>query len=111
MSVYYVVQWTVRPTDVPSCEAQLSVIARHIMAKHPGIKGIRTFRQSWGPLPRRAYIWYEEYDSLTGMDEELKNETPECAEVWEPVERMAEPGSYVAAIWTDPNRDIWFQRN
>ena len=110
MSIYHVVQWTVRPSDVPACEAQLAVICAHIKAKHPGIKSIRTYRQAWGPLPRRAYIRYEQYDGLTAMDEESKNETPECAEVWEPIERMAQEGTYIAGIWSDPNRALWFER-
>ena len=110
MSVYYVVQWSLRPADVDACEAQLAIISAHVKAKHPGVKSIRTFRQAWGPLPRRAYLWFEEYASLTAMEEDGKNETPECAEVWAPIERMALEGSYIAAVWTDPQRQVWFER-
>ena len=108
MSVYYVVQWSVRPSDVEACEAQLAVISAHIKAKHPGIKSVRTFRQDWGPQPRRAYCWFEEYQSLSAMEAEA--ETRECIEVWEPIERMAQEATYIAGIWSDPNRDVWFER-
>jgi hypothetical protein len=111
MSVFYVVQWSVRPADERACEDQLAIISRHIRTKHPGIKSIMTFRQAWGPLPRRAYMYFEEYAGLTGMEEEGKNETPECVEIWAPIERMALEGSYIAAVWSDPNRNVWFERD
>ena len=108
MSVFYVAQWSVRPADVSACEAALAVIAQHIREAHPGIKSIQTFRQAWGPQPRRAYIWYEEYDSLTAMENE--KETPECALVWKPVEEMSMEGTFFGSVWSDPNRSLWFIR-
>ncbi len=59
MSVYYVVQWSVRPVDVGPCQDQLAIISSHVKAQPPGIKSIRTFPQAWGPLPRRAYLRFE----------------------------------------------------
>ena len=108
MSVFYAAQWSVRPKDVTACEAALGIISEHIQKSHPGIKSVQVFRQAWGPNPRRAYLWLEEYASLTAMESEP--ETPECATVWQPVEDMALEGSYVCSVWTDPNRSIWFNR-
>ena len=108
MSVYYAAQWSVRPHDVAACEAALAVISAHIQKDHPGCKGVQVFRQVWGPNPKRAYLWLEEYASLSAM--EAEPETPACAVVWRPVEDMALEGSYICSVWTDPNRSAWFSR-
>ena len=108
MSVYYAAQWSVRPHDVAACEAALGHIASHLQEVHAGCKSLQVFRQVWGPNPRRAYLWLEEYPSLSVM--EAEPETPECIEVWKPVEDMALEGSYVCSVWTDPNRSLWFSR-
>jgi quinol monooxygenase YgiN len=108
MSVYYAAQWSVRPSEVAACEAALGTIAEHVRSSHPGVRSLQVLRQAWGPNPRRAYLWLEEYASLAAM--EAEPETPKCAEVWQPVEDMALEGSYLCSVWTDPNRSLWFSR-
>jgi hypothetical protein len=108
MSVFYCAQWSVRPHDVVACEAALSVIAKHVRRAHPSVLSLQVLRQTWGPNPRRAYLWLEEYASLSAM--EAEPETAECTEVWTPVEDMALEGTYVSSLWTDPNRSLWFSR-
>jgi len=108
MSVYFVAQWSVRQTAIPTCEEALSSITEHIKKDHPSIKSVQVLRQVWGPYARRAYWWLEEYESLSAMESERS--TPECAEVWRPVETMAQEGTYLCSIWSDPNRSLWFNR-
>jgi hypothetical protein len=36
--------------------------------------------------------------------------TPRCEEIWQPIHRLAEAGTFTAAIWTDPQRNLWFER-
>jgi len=61
-----------------------------------------------GTGPRRAYVWYVEYESLTTM--EADPGTPRCEEVWKPAHALAEAGTFSAANWTDPQRSLWFER-
>jgi len=108
VAIYYVAEWSVNQNDAAACEVTLAAIGRHIRAEHPSIRSLRTFRQAWGPAPRRGYVWLEEFESLTTMDADPG--TPECEEVWRGVHALAEPGTFRAAIWTDPQRGIWFER-
>src|SRR5215216_2671901 len=108
MSIYFVAQWSVRQSSVETCEQALSCLADHIKQDHPSIKSVQFFRQVWGPNARRAYYWLEEYESLTVM--EVERSTPECAKVWHPIESMAQDGTSVCSIWSDPNRSLWFAR-
>jgi hypothetical protein len=108
MSIYYVASWSVNQNDTSACEEALAAIGEHISAEHPSIRSVRTFRQAWGPAPRRAYAWYEEYESLTAM--EADPGTPRCEEIWSPVHGLAGAGTFSAAIWTDPQRGLWFER-
>jgi len=108
MSIYFAAQWSVRQPGVADCEEALNKIAEHIKQDHPAIKSVQVFRQVWGPFARRAYFWLEEYESLTALESERS--TPECAEVWKPIEEMAQDGTYVCSIWSDPNRSLWFNR-
>jgi hypothetical protein len=108
MSIYYVATWSVNQNEVARCEDALAAIAEHIRADHPSIQSLRTFRLAWGSAPRRAYTWYEEYQSLTAM--EADPGTPVCEAIWQPIHGLAEPGTFTAAIWTDPQRGIWLQR-
>jgi hypothetical protein len=107
MSVFYVAQWSIRPRNVAACEQALAVITDHIKVSHTGILSTRVYRQMWGPYPRRAYLWLEEYANLTAMESEP--ETPKCAEVWQPIEDMALEGTYLCSVWSDPNRSIWIR--
>lgn len=108
MSVFYFAEWSVRPGDVSACEAALTLIAEHVQQTHPGVLSLQIFRQAWGPNPRRAYLWMEEYASLSAMESEP--ETPACTEVWKPLEELALEGTYICSVWSDPNRSLWFRR-
>jgi hypothetical protein len=108
MSIYYVAEWSVRQSDVEACEKALAAITDHIRHEHPSVKSIRVYRQTWGPKPRRAYRWYEEYESLTVMENEP--ETPRCRAVWMPIEELAMPGTFFGSIWADRSRASWFVR-
>jgi len=108
MSIYYVATWSVNQNDAGACDDALTAIAEHIRAEHPSIRSLRTFRQAWGPAPRRGYAWYEEFESLAAM--EADPGTPLCEEIWKPIHRNAEAGTFRGAIWTDPQRGLWFER-
>ena len=108
MSVYYVAEWSVSQSDAAACEAALARLAEHIREAHPDIQSIRTFRQAWGPSPRRAYIWYEEFASLAAMESEI--ETPDCVEAWRPIHALALAATFLGSVWTDPQRSLWFER-
>jgi hypothetical protein len=83
-------------------------MAAHVYKVHPSVLSLQIFRQTWGPNPRRAYLWLEEYASLSALESEPEN--PDCVTVWTPVEDMALEGTYVSSLWTDPNRSLWFNR-
>ncbi len=108
MSVYYVAAWSVAEPDAAACEAALVNLAEHIRDAHRAIRSVRTFRQAWGPAPRRAYVWYEEFESLAAL--EAEPETPACAEAWRPIHGLALPATFSGAIWTDPQQGLWFER-
>ena len=47
-------------------------------------------------------------DSLASLEAEA--ETPACAQAWRPIHALAQPGTFTGAIWTDPQRSLWFER-
>ena len=104
----YAAQWSVRPAEVTGGEQAPKTVAEHVRASHPGVRSVQVYRQSWGPYPRRAYLWLEEYASLAALESEP--ETSDCAVVWQPVEAMAETGTYVCNMWSDLNRAIGLTR-
>lgn len=108
MSIHLVYQWSIRPEDASACEDQLATVVEHIRDDHPGVLGVRTIRQWSGPLPRRAYIWLEEYESLTAF--ESGADTPRCLEVWRPLEAMAQPGTWTASVWVDGAERLQLRR-
>ncbi len=108
MSVYYVAQWSVAEPETQACEAAMGQLAEHVRTSHPAIRSVRTLRQAWGAAPRRAYVWYEEFDSLASLEADA--EAPACAESWRPIHALALPGTFTGAIWTDPQRGLWFER-
>jgi hypothetical protein len=108
MSVYIVYQWSIRPEDSERCNDQLERIAGHVGKDHPEILGVRTFIQSTGPLPRRAYIWWEEWPSLTTLEED--EGTPLCMELWKPIEAMAQAGTWTSSMWLDAPPAAQFTR-
>jgi hypothetical protein len=97
MGVFYVAQWSVRPADEQACNEALQVIRDHIEKDHAVVQTVRVFRQAYGGLPRRSYLWMEEYPSLTAMESDV--ETEACKSVWKPIEDMAQPGTYVTSLW------------
>lgn len=107
MSIYYVAGWSINQNDVTACEEALAAIGAHIRYEHPTIRSLRTFRQAWGPAPRRGYVWYEEFESLAAM--EADPGTPRCEEIWKSVHGLAEAGTFSAGIWTDPLHELWFE--
>jgi len=99
MAMYVVFQWSIQPEDDPRCKELLAGVADHIRAEHPEITATRLYSQWAGPLPRRAYIWTEEYADFEALDSgEL---TPTCLEVWKPIEQMAQPGTWTTSVWFD----------
>ncbi len=107
MSVFYVAQWSVAEPDHAACEEAVVRLAEHVRSAHPGIRTVRTLRQAWGPLPRRAYIWVEEFESLSAMDAEP--ETPECNAAWQPIHDLSLAATFTGSVWTDPQRAVWFE--
>jgi hypothetical protein len=108
MSVYYVARWSVAEPDAASCEAALGLLADHIRDAHPAIRSVRTFRQAWGPEPAERTSWSEEFESLTALEAEA--ETPACTDAWRPIHALSLPATFTGAVWTDPQRDLWFER-
>jgi len=108
MSVYHVAQWSVNEQDADACGKAIEVIAGHIRADHAAAASLRTYRQSVGPLPLRTCFLQVEYESLTAMDADP--ETPACDQVWAPIFGLAQPGTFLVSIWSDPQRASWFVR-
>jgi len=108
VSVYYVAQWSVAEPHALACEEALAQLSEHIQHAHPRIRSVRTFRQAWGPSPRRAYVWYEEFESLSAMESEP--ETPQCSEAWRQIHDLALPATFAGSVWMDPQRALWFER-
>jgi len=107
VSIYYVAQWSIPESRKEACEEAIKAILAHIQAEHAAIRSVRVFRQVWGPLPRRAYQWYEEYESLSALEQDVS--TPQCEEVWALIYALAQD-SFLAGLWSDPQRDLWVQR-
>ena len=108
MGLYVVFQWSVNPADQATCDKQLATITEHIRTDHPQILSTRVFKQWTGPLPRRAYTWMEEYESLTKVDE--GEMTPACLEVWKPVEDRAQAGTFTTSVWFDGPEEAHLRR-
>jgi hypothetical protein len=108
VSAFYVAQWSVAEPDTAACEAALVKLAEHIHSAHHAILSVRTFRQAWGPAPRRAYVWYEEFSGIASL--EAEPETPACAAAWRPIHALALDATFTGAVWTDPQRSMWFER-
>ena len=99
MAMHVVFQWSVLPEEQGRCQELVGKIAEHIRTDHPEITATKLFMQWTGPLPRRAFIWMEEYADFDALNSgEI---TPACMEVWKPVEQMAQPGTWFASVWFD----------
>ena len=109
MNIYIVYQWSIRPADQERCMEELAKIAAHIEKDHPDVVTSRTFIQSTGPLPRRGITWWEEWPSMTKL--EADEGTPLCAELWKPIEEMAQPGTWTSSMWLDAPEPTRFARN
>jgi hypothetical protein len=112
MSVFYVVQWTAFRDDLPAVEAAIVALHDHVQREHPSIRSVRCFRSQFGGAPARpGFIWMEEFESLTAIDESDRSETTAgCTEVWDAIYARAVPGSVTIELWRDQTRDRWFQR-
>lgn len=108
MPVRVVYQWSIRPEDSAACEDGLARIVEHIRADHGDVLGAQLYRQWAGPLPRRAYVWMEEHASLTAI--EGSRETPACAEVWGPLEAIAQPGTWTTSVWFEGDERLQLLR-
>ena len=108
MSVYQVIQWSVREPDADACGEAVDAIGEHVRSVHPTAKSFRTYRQVMGPLPLRTYVCLLEYESLTAFENDP--DRPSCDEAWAPVFAIAEPSSCRVSIWSDPQRAAWFER-
>ena len=110
MSVFWVAMWTVRPEAVDEHDGQaLPQLLEHVRRDHPRVLTARTWNVMWGSEPARpGRVWIEEFASLTAIDElEAKEGTPACKEVWDRIYKLAVPGTFRTAIWTDPFREAW----
>lgn len=97
MSTYLVLEWSVPECHGEETEQAMVAVRDHVLAVHPEVRGVRLARQFAGPLPHVSYRWEEEYDDLTAIDE--LDDTPACAELWIPVNKLAVPGSQRQSIW------------
>ena len=108
MSIYVVIQWSATEGAEVEVERFLGVVHDHISSEHPGILSVRMFRQFAGPRPHRAYDWWEEYESLSSLEQQ--NSTAECDEVWLPIREIAVRGSFRQSIWSDAGKAVWLER-
>jgi len=108
MSVFYVVQWSVSPLEQEACEQAVKAIAEHVESVHPPIKSFRSYAQSFGRLPQLTYFVVGEYESLTAVDSDP--DFPSCKEAWAPIYRLAQAGSIAMSLWSDSQRESWFER-
>lgn len=90
-------EFSVRPADVGAVDEALASIVAHIREDHPEVLTIDTFKQWVGSRPHRGYVWLEGFESLTAM--EAGPSSPTCAEVWEPIYRLAIEGTILRSVW------------
>jgi hypothetical protein len=95
--IFVVHEFSVRPADQAAVDAALTAIVNHIRADHPEVLTCQTYRQWVGARAHRAYTWLEGFASLQAM--ESGSATPTCTEVWEPIYRLAEPGTVLRSVW------------
>jgi hypothetical protein len=108
MSVFHVVQLSVNPPDFEACDQAIKMLADHIQSVHPAARSFRTYRQIFGPHPWRTYFGVAEFESMTAWDNDP--DTPSCEEVWAPIYAIAQPGSFAMSLWSDSQRESWFER-
>jgi hypothetical protein len=108
MSVFYVVQWSVNPQDQEACEQEVKALAEHVKSVHPPIKCFRAYSQSFGRLPQLTYFAVGEYESMTAVDNDP--DLPSCEAVWAPIYNLAQTGSIAMSLWSDSQRESWFER-
>ena len=110
MSVYWVAMWTVQPGAITEHDAEaLPALMAHVRSEHPRVLSARTWNVMWGAEPARpGRIWLEEFASLTSIDDLEREEMgAACDAVWQAIHRLAVPGTFRTAIWTDPLREAW----
>lgn len=107
MSVFYLAQWSVNESKVGECDTAMQQLAAHLAESHPKLMSLRTWQQWWGPMPRRSYLWMEEFESLETMAGERH---PECDELWNAVHVLADPGVFHSSVLTAPLQQDWVQR-
>lgn len=108
MSVFHSVQWSVNPPDEKACEEAVEALAEHVKSVHPTAKSFRTYRQDFGPLPLVAYFAILEWESMTAWDNDP--DTPSCEAIWAPIYKILQSGSMVQSVWSDSQRESWFER-
>ena len=108
MAMYVVFQWSIAPENDARCKELIAGVAAHIKDEHPEITSTRLYMQWTGPLPRRAYIWTEEYADFKAL--EAGEMTPACLEVWKPIEQMAQDGTWTTSVWFDGPDDSRMER-
>jgi hypothetical protein len=109
MAMYVVFQWSILPEDDARCRELVAQVADHIRDEHPEITSTRLYTQWTGPLPRRAYIWTEEYADFNALDSgEL---TSACLAAWKPLEAMAQAGTWTTSVWFDGPEDTRMVRD
>jgi hypothetical protein len=111
MSMFLVGQWTAQRERLPEVERALGTIQEHIRMEHPSVRGLRCFRVKAGEPAAPAFVWMEEFESLTAYEEGDRVEyTPACDEVWAPVYAAAVPGTFRWSFYGDQARAGWFDR-
>lgn len=112
MSVFYVAQWTAARERLPELERAIERLQEHVRHEHPSVRGVRCWRVQWGGEPARpGYVWMEEFESLTAIDDSDRTESsPACEEVWSAIYACAVPGSVTTGVWRDQAREGWFER-
>jgi hypothetical protein len=108
MAMYVVFQWSVLPEDQGKSQELVAGVVEHIRTDHPEITSTKLYMQWTGPQPRRGFTWLEEYEDFAALNRgEI---TPACMEIWKPIERMAQPGTWTASVWFDSANDTSLTR-
>jgi len=55
-----------------------------------------------------TYFAVGEYESMAAVDNDP--DLPSCEAAWEPIYKLAQTGSIGMSLWSDSQRESWFER-
>lgn len=111
MSIFLKIQFTAQRDRVADLEQALGRMAAHVKDEHPRVLSTQCLRLHLGGSALPTFVWLEEFDSLSSMEEADRSEyTPGCDEVWNDIYHYVVAGTAHQEIWRDAIRDRWYTR-